>query len=144
MKLTYTNGNVLTATREPDDPKYYGTVNAKGESNLLYAVKEHLNALGCDLIKKRMCKDGHLVDECQQYVRTREGAKGLHIALYNTHWAIDGLNDRWNENGEVSIGIVFNYFKEHKDSTLDADMLKAMLKHDWSTLNALYQKVNKA
>lgn len=129
MKLTYTKGNILTATREAGDPKYYGTVNAKGESNLLYAVKQHLNALGCDLIKKRMHKDGHLVDEMQQYLRVRNRrSKGPHIVLMNDRWAIDGVNDRWNVDGFTELHIIFDYFDLwNADSTIDRDLLTCIL-----------------
>ena len=110
MELKF-NGTVLEVTREAGDPKYYGTLNAAGESRLLYAIKKKLNGMGFDLIKKRMWKDGHLVDGMQQYLRARKatGYRDKDIALYNMSWAIDGLNDRFNE-GSCKLGIVFGIF----------------------------------
>lgn len=99
----------LTVIREEGDPKFYGTANAKGESNFLHYLKGILNSQGHDLIKKRMWKDGHLVSDLQQYLRVRSKAaikKGApNIALYNDHFAINGLNDDWNE-GKATLVIV--------------------------------------
>ena len=54
--------NKCIIEKEIKDPKFYGVVGAKGESNLLYHIKHILNKQGFDFIKKRMWKDGHLVD----------------------------------------------------------------------------------
>jgi len=71
----------ITIIREEGDPKFYGVVSARGESNLLYRIKRVLNCNGFDLIKKRMHKDGHLVDDMQQYLRTRrESSDTPHVA----------------------------------------------------------------
>ena len=78
--------HTLTAIAEPGDPKYYGTRNGAGESRLLHAIKVQLNGDGADLIKKRMYKDGHLVDDLQQYLRTRtiRGRLGRgHVMIFN-------------------------------------------------------------
>ena len=91
MKLTFSKF-ALSVVRESGDPKYYGDVGGKGESLFLYAVKKAMIKLGYDVIKKRMYKDGHLVDDLQQYIRTRDGES----AWYNDHWAIRGLNDDFN------------------------------------------------
>jgi len=53
----------ITAIREGGDPKFYGVQFARGESRLLHQIKIVLNNNGFDLIKKRMWKDGHLVDD---------------------------------------------------------------------------------
>jgi len=97
----------LTVKREEGDPKFYGVQNAAGESNFLYWLKNILNKqCGFDLIKKRMCKDGHLVDDMQQYLRTRSPKSGgPKIAIYNSRWAIEGLEKPWNEFGEVTLSI---------------------------------------
>ena len=75
----------LTVIREKGDPKYkptgkQGNSWGDGESNLLYHLKkliisgkvENWGDLPTDVIKKRMGKDGHLVDEYQQYIRSRK------------------------------------------------------------------------
>lgn len=109
MKLQF-NGNTLIVTREETDPKYYGTFNGAGESKLLYAIKNELNKQGYDLIKKRMWKDGHLVDDMQQYLRTRKRGRGkADLYIYNSGWMIRGANERFNE-GEVCLSVDYNIF----------------------------------
>ena len=65
-------GYCVVVTREEGDPRFSGVKNGAGESRLLYHIKNILNAQGYDLIKKRMHKDGHLMDNLQQYLRTRK------------------------------------------------------------------------
>ena len=69
MKVTI-DGHVCTVTKEPGDPHFSGVVNAAGESRLLYHIKNILNTQDYDLIKKRAYKDGHLLSDMQQYLRT--------------------------------------------------------------------------
>ena len=99
--------------RLPNDPKFYGVGNAKGESNFLYFLKNILNKeYGYDLIKKRMWRDGHMVDDMQQYLRTRSPkSKGAKVAIYNPNWAVEGAEERWNE-GEVTLAVMQNIFEE--------------------------------
>jgi len=106
--------NCCVVTREKDDPKFSGTVNAAGESRLLYHIKIELNAQGYDLIKKRMCKDGHLVDDMQQYLRTRKpsGDPDKDIYIYNNQWAINGAEEAFNKQGKVELCLVKNVFKK--------------------------------
>jgi hypothetical protein len=57
-----------------------------------------------------MWKDGHLVDELQQYLRTRKkGAGKADIYIYSPFWALRGANDDFNE-GEVRLAVVYNVF----------------------------------
>ena len=104
LELTATS---LTAIRQISDPPYYGTRNAAGESKLLYAIKQQLNADGADLIKKHMWKDGHLVDDLQQYLRSRNprGDRG-YIMIFNDSWQIRGANDSWNRDGRAVFAVV--------------------------------------
>ncbi len=108
MKLTFINEHSgLLVEYEKGDPKYYGAVNAAGESMLLYAIKLELNAQGGDYIKKRMHKDGHMVDDMQQYLRMRNPAtNGVQIAIYNPHWAIEGADEALNRDGKVTLAVV--------------------------------------
>ena len=109
MKLEFRN-HCLSVIREENDPKYYGTRNGEGESNLLYAIKNELNKQGYDLIKKRMWKDGHLVDDMQQYLRTRVKGKGkADIYIYSGFWATRGANEDFN-NGEVILNVDYDVF----------------------------------
>jgi len=86
----------ITVTREPGDRQKYYT-----ESHLLYAIKQELIEMGFDVIKKRMWKDGHLVGEEQQYIRSREWWKEDAFSIHNSNWAIVGIERDWNELGKV-------------------------------------------
>jgi hypothetical protein len=124
--------------REKGDPRFYGIVNAKGESNFLYFLQQNLNkrcticmndsgspvhirVMGYSndqdpdyeythFIKKRMYKDGHMVDGMQQYLRTKDPImyRGVwcFVGLYNDHWAINGLEKDWNE-GKAIVRVAF-------------------------------------
>ena len=104
----------MTVKREPNDPKFYGVQNAAGESNFLYWLKNILNAdYGYDLIKKRMWKDGHMVDDMQEYLRTRSPrSEGPKVAIYNHRWAIEGLEQPWNGLGEVTLAVERDIFAQ--------------------------------
>ena len=95
--------------RTPDDPVFSGVKGAKGESRLLYHLKQVLNKRGLDLIKKRMVKDSHLVSDMQQYLRTRCLRPGKpHISIYNDAWQIRGADESFRENGRVTLRVVSN------------------------------------
>ena len=104
MKLVFEK-HKLHVYREVGDPKYYGVINAAGESRLLYAIKNQLNAEGWNLIKKRMWKDGHLVGDMQQYLRTRKpsGNPDKDIYIWNGHWQIHGAEEDFNSGHLVLI-----------------------------------------
>jgi hypothetical protein len=106
--------HVCIVTKEPGDPRFSGTVNAAGESRLLYHVKKELNSRGYDLIKKRMYKDGHMVDDLQQYLRTRKPSdNGIHdIYIYNANWNVEGAEERLNRDGVVHLTVIRNIFNK--------------------------------
>lgn len=107
--------NSITAIREENDPKFYGRVNGAGESRLLYHIKVHLNNYGFDLIKKRMHKDGHLVDDLQQYLRTRWERSGTpHVMIYSGFWMIRGAEQDWNK-GKVTLVMFTDAFEKQPD-----------------------------
>lgn len=104
------NKNSVVVTREKTDKKYYGIREGKGESLFLNDLKKELNKQGYDLIKKRMWKDGHLMDDLQQYLRTRKkGAGKADIYIYSGFWALRGANEDFN-NGEVTLMLEENVF----------------------------------
>jgi hypothetical protein len=111
MKIELTD-YACTVTKEPGDPHFSGVVNAAGESRLLYHIKKILNAQGYDLIKKRMWKDGHLMDDMQQYLRTRKksGDPKKDIYIWNGCWAIQGANDYLNRDGHVILRVLTDVF----------------------------------
>lgn len=91
----------LRVTRESGDPKFYGVKDAAGESRFLYYLKGFLEKeFGWSLIKKRMWRDGHLVNEVQQYLRTPDSK----VMLWNDHWAVAGLEQDWNR-GEAVLSV---------------------------------------
>lgn len=91
----------LTVTREPGDIRFSGVQNGAGESRLLHHVKLALNEQGWDFIKKRMWKDGHLMDDTQQYLRERKATDGVQLAIYNGRWQIEGAEEILNRTGSV-------------------------------------------
>ncbi len=91
-----------TIISEPGDPVFSGNVNAAGESRLFYHVKNALNKQGHNFIKKRMWKDGHLVDDMQQYIRTKDGS----MAIYNPQWAIAGADKLLRERGSLTLPVI--------------------------------------
>ncbi len=117
-------GDYLVVEKTDDSPKIKRQpLNAAGESQLLYHVKNLLNLLaGPDalFVKKRMWKDGHLVDEMQQYIKTARPRPGFpHIYLHNGHFAISGLDRDWHMDGRAWILITADvYNKQGKDESL--------------------------
>jgi hypothetical protein len=112
MKVTI-QGHACIVTKEPGDPRFSGVVNAAGESRLLYHVKKILNQQGYDLIKKPMHKDGHLMSDLQQYLRTRKktGIPEKDIYIYNANWNVEGAEAPLNRDGQVVLTVVTNVFK---------------------------------
>lgn len=97
--------------KEKNDKKYHRGY-ALPESTFLFHVKRELIKQGYDVIKKRMWRDGHMVDDLQQYIRTRNyslhNLKGF--ALYNSAWAIRDVGEVFNniEVGDfVTLDVVY-------------------------------------
>jgi len=91
-----------TVTREKGDPVCRGLHQAAGESRLLYHIKQALNRQGYDFVKKRMWKDGHMMDDIQQYLRERKPQKdGRQLCIYNGNWAHRGIEEDFNNEGET-------------------------------------------
>ena len=116
MPLIIVNNSYMEVVRQEYDSKFYGIKNAAGESRFLHWLKGILNKqYGYDLIKKHMCQDGHLVDDMQQYLRTRSPkSQGPHVAIYNDHWAICGAEEDFN-SGRVCLAIERDIFGEEQD-----------------------------
>jgi len=84
MKIVL-NGCSCRIYKEANDPHFHGVAWAKGESRLLYHLKNILNKHGFNFIKKRMAKDGHMVDELQQYLRVKKPVDNGIYAIYNDY-----------------------------------------------------------
>lgn len=111
----------LEVIKEPGDPRFSGIVNAAGESRLLYHIKKQLNTQqGFDLIKKHCCKDGHLMDSYQQYLRTRKpsGDHEKDIYIYSGFFAIEGADAVLNRTGTVTFLIERDVFKPSRKTNV--------------------------
>jgi hypothetical protein len=105
-------GHRLEITREEGDTRCSSGGYSDPESRLLYHVKQALNARGYDLIKKRMWKDGHLVADEQQYLRTRsKRSKGPHVYIWNPSWSVYDAAKILMEAGSVTLAIERDVFK---------------------------------
>jgi hypothetical protein len=94
------DGQNCTVTREDSDKKVYRHTGwADPESTFLHDVKKELNNQGYDFIKKRMAKDGHLVDDRQQYLRIRKPKKGGIYCIYNGYYAVFDAGFEYNKEG---------------------------------------------
>ena len=113
MQVTFDKSSMLVE-KEHGDKNFYTTNWASGESVLLHCLKKMLNNCGFDLIKKRMWKDGHLVDAGQLYLRTRKpsGDPAKDIMLYNAHWQMRGLDEDWRQVGNCRLALVCNCFSK--------------------------------
>ncbi len=116
MHLTW-GETKLTVDREPEDLRSFrGGSWGDGESQFLAHLKRAIEAEEAmlapanptySLIKKRMHKDGHMVDERQQYLRTAKMHKGQpYVMIYNDHWALRSLADDWREDGRAVLAVV--------------------------------------
>ena len=120
MELTKKDKSLIVV-RETDDQAFYASRSSWGdaESAFLYNVKLRLNRPDCKIfpldsknrpivwIKKRMWKDGHMVDEMQQYLRERKpSTDGRLLCMYNYHWAISGLDEDLKGSGAIVIPVV--------------------------------------
>ena len=90
---------LVTVTKQKGDPHFNSTNWGLAESTFLYHVKQELIKQGIDCIKKRMWKDGHLVDDNQQYIRDRK----CKWYIWNGSWAIWDAGEHFNENGIVHL-----------------------------------------
>lgn len=111
------NGQLITLIKEKGDPYFRNGEWGSGESRLLYHLQKKLNKgeienfpyTKMEWIKKRMWKDGHLVDDNQLYVRTKKPYKTdkdgnkFYLAIWNTRWAIRGAEEDFNKYGEISL-----------------------------------------
>ena len=114
IKLDFEN-NVCTVTKDKTDKiKNTFTGWSSPESQLLYNVKKILNnehSMG--LIKKRMHRDGHLVDDKQQYLRSiNPKAKAPHCYIFNGDYQIEDAGIKFNKYGFVNLQITKDIFKK--------------------------------
>jgi hypothetical protein len=95
----YKECGVVEVKKEKGDPIFHRSGWADAESTFLYHVKQELEKQGFDCIKKRMWKDGHMVDDEQQYIRDR--TPDYKWAIYNDCWTVHDAGMEFNEHGET-------------------------------------------
>jgi len=89
-------------SREKGDPYFYS------DSVMMHHMKKELISQGYDLIKKRMWKDGHLVDDTQQYLRSRKVNKGPLIMIWWPHYAVRNAFPDFN-SGEYEVKFLYSH-----------------------------------
>jgi len=82
--------------KEKNDKRFKISGWASAESTFLYNVLKELKDEGYDFIKKRMCKDGHLVDDHQQYIRTRNIKRKHVVCIFNGCYALYDIGLEFN------------------------------------------------
>lgn len=103
--------HTCTVIKENGDPVFHRSNWSDAESTFLYHVKKALINQGFDVIKKRAWKDGHMVDDTLQYVRTRklscEGSKD-EFYIYNSNYALWDAGEIFNRDGQVILALEIN------------------------------------
>ena len=122
-------GCTLTVTKEKGDPIFRSSNWCPDAgSTLLYHVKKILNKAGCDLVKIRMWKDGHLVDDMQQYLRTRKmTSKGPHIYVSDNMWNVRCAAEEFNTTGKTSLVITTDVYRRQPDCEAQLARIAAKL-----------------
>lgn len=93
------HAGLVTVEKEPGDIHFYRSGYTDAESIFLYHVKKELIKQGYDCIKKRMYKDGHMVDDLQQYIRDRKST----WFIFNRDYAIYDAGEQFNKKGVVDL-----------------------------------------
>ena len=87
--------------KEEGDPHFSNSGWTYAESIFLYHVKRELIKQGHDVIKKRMWKDGHMTDDTNQYIRSRNVKDPEAFYVYNSNCAIWDAGIKFNDTGMV-------------------------------------------
>ena len=95
VELNIIKGHCVV-TKEKTDTKKYRYGYAEPESTFLYDVLQCLKSQGLDVIKKRMWKDGHMMSDTQQYIRSRKKTDDM-IMIYNANYAIEDAGIKFNK-----------------------------------------------
>lgn len=107
-------GSACIVVREPNDPRFKDGGWGSAESTLLHHVKKELIKQGYDVIKKRMWKDGHMVDDHCQYLRTRKktGIPDKDIYVWDGHYQVRNAAEDFNREGKVVYNVVRDVFNK--------------------------------
>ena len=107
-------GNQCIVTKEKGDPRFKDSGWGSGDSTLLFQIKKALITQGYDLIKKRMWKDGHLVDDTCLYLCTRKpsGDPEKDIYIYDGNYQIRNAAEDFYKEGKVVYNVEKDVFKK--------------------------------
>lgn len=78
MILDFTKKNCVLVRKDVFDPKF-----GRDDSWFFYRLKQALQAMKKDCIKKLAYKDGHLVDDDMPYIRERKKRWYIYDPLYS-------------------------------------------------------------
>lgn len=107
------SSGTLVVRRESGDPACRGG-GWGAEHRLLHRIKQRLNAVGFNLIKKRAQSDGHMWgDEATPYLRAANRIRRHpHIYIYDADYAVRNSAEAFNAGEEVTFSIVGNIWDE--------------------------------
>lgn len=115
-------GDSCYVYREPGDPVFRPNRSRSSwsppgwcaaESRLLHNVRKILDRRGCDLIKKRMWRDGHLFgSEHTQYLRSRNLKAVPSLYVYHADAALEVAAESFNVLGRAVLDVVYGAGRE--------------------------------
>lgn len=107
-------GNTLLLVRQQGDkpiPRITKTsFSPHAESILLRRLQRELMQFGVDLVKRRMSKDGHLVDSHQMYLVSRSQKCPYAICILNSSWSIRDAGEEYRQRGTTTLTIIPHIF----------------------------------
>lgn len=109
MKVTLDlDKKICKVIKEKGDLHFKHSGWTSAESTFLYHVLQCLKKQGYDLIKKRMHKDGHMVCDHQQYIRSR-CLKNNPFCIFNNEYAISDIGLEFNgifDGDEIKLTVI--------------------------------------
>lgn len=102
MQIKFETGHCIV-TKEDGDVRYYN------DSRLFYAIKKKLISMGFDVIKKRMWRDGHLVSDHQQYIRSRNYK---HPKAFWMYWGSEAIRSAYEDFNQGEVTLVYGRINE--------------------------------
>lgn len=97
MLIDLTTKHCVIVRKEVTDPKF-----GKDESWFFYKLKQALQKMGKDCIKKLAYKDGHLVDDSMIYIRDRKKRWYIFDPLYSVRI----VSEEFDKGDEVVLTLV--------------------------------------
>lgn len=106
------DSGTMTITLESGDNKNWS------DSTMLYHVKQTLQKMGYDVIKKRMWKDGHMVDDEQQYIKTRSHKVDKDsFCAWQVYYSVRTMADENKKYGSIELAMMFDIYEKPLNRT---------------------------